>query len=183
MYVQYRYLVLAALVVFFNSNRKLKSSILPSHVINTTLYRGEADRTLEALLKALVFLVKVVVKHFRWRISDARQWTGGNERHSAEEEFSTAIWQGSRICLSLSRHDATNSNASGRISDYLHPFWPPQLFIVFLLMTIHYYLAIRRAVYFAGNVRPRTARQRQAGFNTTGCGGLSLDSHPPTWSI
>lgn len=50
-------------------------------------------------------------------------------------------------------------------------------------MTTRYHLAILPAAYFAENVRPKTAQQRQEGFNPTQCGGLPLDYHLPTWII
>lgn len=50
----YMYLVLTTLAAFFESNNT--RSILPSAIIDTTLYRGEADRTLEALLQVSVSL-------------------------------------------------------------------------------------------------------------------------------
>lgn len=50
-------------------------------------------------------------------------------------------------------------------------------------MTTRYYLAILRAVYFAGTPRPRAAQQPQERFNMTKCGAPSFDYHLPTSSV
>lgn len=62
--LMYMYLVLTALAVCSTPIARSSRQCYLLPILDTTLYRGEADRTLEALLKALLFLVPVVAKHF-----------------------------------------------------------------------------------------------------------------------